>query len=204
MEGDLYIAGTGSFAAEIASWASAGGQDPAGLIELRDPARIGSTTHGLPVVAADSPPSRASVVLGVGGDRRAAWEPLQGAGWGPGQVIHPRADVPSTATVAPGATIGPLAVVGAETSVGRHVVLNRGALVGHHTSIDEFATLNPGANVGGNSSVGPGAVLGMGCTVVNGTRIGAEAVVAAGAVVLRDVERGIRVQGVPARPYPQQ
>jgi hypothetical protein len=47
----LYIAGTGSFAAEIASWVRASGAEPTGLIELRESSRVGSTIHGLPVIS---------------------------------------------------------------------------------------------------------------------------------------------------------
>lgn len=203
MEAPLFIAGTGSFAAEIASWAAAAGRRPAGLIELRDPARVGSSVHGLPVVDGARPPAGARAVLGIGGDRREAWDPLERAGWSAERVVHPRAEIAASAAVAPGATIGPHAVVAAETSVDGHAILSRGALVGHHVRIGEFATLNPGANVGGNSEIGAGAMLGIGCTVVNGIRVGAAATVAAGAVVVRDVEQGVRVQGVPARPYPE-
>jgi len=201
MDAPLFIAGTGSFAAEIASWAADAGRSPAGLIELRDPARIGTTIHGLPVVDAHGPPREARAVLGIGGDRRDVWEPLERAGWTAERVVHPRAEVAETAVVATGVTVGPFAVIGAETRVEAHAIISRGALVGHHVSIGEFANLNPGANVGGNSDIGAGATLGMGSTVVNGIRVGVAATVAAGAVVVRDVDRNTRVQGVPARRY---
>lgn len=197
----LHIAGTGSFAAEIAGWAAEAGFEVGGLIELQDRARVGSSIHGLQVVALEGPPPEGTAILGLGGDRRENWGLLAGAGWLPGGVIHPRAHIAATADIAPSATIGPLAVVGAETSVGDHAILSRGALVGHHVLINEFATVNPGVNIGGNSVVGPGAFLGMGSVIVNGTRVGSGATIAAGAVTIRDVAAEARVQGVPALPY---
>jgi acetyltransferase EpsM len=197
----LHIAGTGSFAAEIADWAAASSVEVAGLIALQRPEEAGSVIHGFPVVALEQPPADGRAILGLGGDRRQSWRLLEGAGWLAGGLVHPRAHLARSAEVAPSATIGPNAVVGAEAEVGGHAILNRGVLVGHHSRIGEFATLNPGANVGGNTEVGAGAFLGMGCVVVNGTTVGADATVAAGAVSLGDVGAEARVQGVPARPY---
>jgi acetyltransferase EpsM len=198
----LYVAGTGSFSAEIASWAADSGAAVAGLIELEDPARVGSTIHGFPVVALESPPERARAVLGVGGDRRVRWDLLAGAGWSAAGIVHPSARLAAGAQVAATATVGPLAVVGAETAIGEQTILSRGALVGHHVRVGDFATLNPGVNVGGNTTIGDGAFLGMGCVVANGVEVGEAATVAAGAVTLRGVPARARVQGVPAVPYP--
>ena len=87
--------------------------------------------------------------------------------------------------------------------IGGHAILSRGTLVGHHVRVGDFAALNPGCNVGGNSVLGEAAFIGMGATIVNGISVGEGATVAAGAVVVRDVQDGIRVQGVPARRYPR-
>jgi UDP-perosamine 4-acetyltransferase len=200
-ERSLYVAGTGSFAAEIAGWAAESGDEPAGLIELRDPARVGRQVHGLPIVPVEPPPPGARALLGLGGDRQANWAALERAGWAPAGLVHPGAHLSATASVAPSATVGPMAVVGAETSVGRHAIVSRGALVGHHVEIGDFVTLNPGVNVGGNADVGDRAFVGMGAVVLNGVAVGADARVAAGAVAIGDVADGERVQGLPARPY---
>lgn len=197
----LYIAGTGSFSAEVADWARAAGLEIAGLIALRDPEQAGTDVQGLPVVALEATPPGGRAVLGLGGDRAAHWARLEKAGWAPASVVHPSAVVAASALVAASATIGPLAAVGAEAEVGQHAILSRGVLVGHHSKVGDFATLNPGANVGGNSRIGEGAFLGMGCVVVNGTSVGVGATVAAGAVSLGDVGAEDRVQGVPARLY---
>jgi acetyltransferase EpsM len=197
----LYIAGTGSFAAEIADWAVDSAREIGGLIALQRPDEAGSTIHGFPVVGLDTPPAGGAAVLGLGGDRRANWASLADAGWGAVGVVHPTAHVSGTAEVAPSATIGPHAVVGARARIGEHAILSRGVLVGHHTRVGDFATLNPGVNVGGNAEVGAGAFLGMGCVVVNGIEVGGGATIAAGAATIRDVPAEARVQGVPALPY---
>jgi hypothetical protein len=42
---DIFIAGTGSFAAEIADWAQAAGRRVAGLVELFDDSDTGTIKH---------------------------------------------------------------------------------------------------------------------------------------------------------------
>ncbi len=53
----------------------------------------------------------------------------------------------------------------------------------------------------GTSGSARGATVGMGALVADHLEVGAGAVLAAGAAVVRSVGAGVRVQGVPARPY---
>ncbi|HEX6654360.1 MAG TPA: hypothetical protein VF072_16560 [Thermoleophilaceae bacterium] len=200
--GDIHVAGTGSFSLEVAEYARAAGLEVAGLIELQDASRVGAEIHGLPVRAADDPPARgAPAVVGAGGDRLAHWQGLADRGWSAVSVIHPAAQVSPSALVGAGCVVGPGAVIGAASELGEHVLLGRGALLGHHAVLEAGATLNPGANVAGHVRVGRGVTVGMGAIVVDHREVGAGATVAAGAAVVRDVGPGVRVQGVPARPF---
>jgi UDP-perosamine 4-acetyltransferase len=201
--GQIYIAGTGSFALELVEYARDAGFAVHGLIELLDDARVGSRFHDLEVVAVDGP-TRGTFVIGAGGDRQEHATRLEARGWHPATVIHPTAHLSPRCSVASGAVVAPRVVVGAASELGSHVLVGRGSLVGHHVSVAAAATLNPGSNVAGNVRIGERAVIGMGAVIANGLEIGARAVVAAGAVVVRDVDAGARVQGVPARLFEQQ
>jgi UDP-perosamine 4-acetyltransferase len=202
VERTLYVAGTGSFALEVAEFARDGGFAVAGLIELLDPSRGGGMRPGLPVVAADAPPAEGALaVIGAGGDRLAHWARLAPHGWSAATVVHPRAHVSPSARLAEGCVVGPLAVIGADTELAAHVLLGRGALVGHHAALGAGSVVNPGANLAGHTRLGAGVLVGMGAVVADHVTVGDGATVAAGAVALRDVEAGARVQGVPARPY---
>lgn len=199
--GDIHVAGTGSFALEVAEYARDAGLAVAGLIELLDPARVGTEVHGLPVRAADDLPHEgAAAVVGAGGDRLGLWALLGPHGWRAASVVHPAAHVAPSARVGEGSVIAPGVVVGAATVLGEHVLVGRGALVGHHTVVEPGVVLNPGANVAGHVRLGAGVTVGMGALVADHLEVGAGAVIAAGAAVVRPVAAGVRVQGVPARP----
>jgi sugar O-acyltransferase (sialic acid O-acetyltransferase NeuD family) len=198
---ELYLAGSGSFAVEVAEWAQDAGWTVRGLVELLDAVRIGSMRGGFSVLAPSACPQEARAVIATGGDRREHWALLAEHGWQAATIVHPRAHVSSSAKLGDGCIVGPGAVIGAETIVDEHTLVSRGALVGHHDRIGGFVSLMPGVNIGGHVRVGERTTLGMGAVVVNGTTVGADATVAAGAVVLREVTDGIRVQGMPAREY---
>lgn len=199
--GELYLAGSGSFAVEVADWARDAGWRVAGLIELLDSSRVGTTVEGYPVIDPDTPPPRARAVIGIGGDRGDHWPRLASRGWRAAMLVHPHAHVSATSTLAEGCVVAPGAVIGARTTIASHTLVSRGALVGHHVEVGEFVSLLPGVNVGGHVQIGERAVIGMGAVIVNGTTVGDGATVAAGAVVVRDVAGRARVQGVPARLY---
>ena len=200
---EVHVAGTRTFAAEVADFARDAGLRVVGLLEPADRARVGETIHDLPVTWLDDPaPAPAAVALLGTGDRarRELVERLRAAGWRAGTLVHPRAHIAPSASVGAGTVIAPGVVVGACARIGEHVVVGRGALVGHHTAVGEFATLGPGVNVAGNVEVGSDAFVGMGALVRDHTAIGGGATIAMGAVVVGDVPAGVEVRGIPARP----
>jgi sugar O-acyltransferase (sialic acid O-acetyltransferase NeuD family) len=198
---ELFLAGAGSFALEVADWAAAAGMRVAGLIDLHDGDLVGSEIGGVPVISPDSPGEGRGVAIAAGGDRGAHWELIGAQGWRPCSIVHPRASIAASAELGGGVVAGPGAIVGAQSKIGAHALLSRGVLVGHHVNVERFVSLLPGANVASHTRIGLAATLGMGAIVIDHTLVGAAAVVAAGAVVVAAVESGTRVQGVPARVF---
>ena len=113
---EIFLAGAGSFAEEIADWARAAGLRVAGLIDLHDGERVGSTIAGTPVLASEEPGGGRRLAIAAGGDRAAHWRRLQGRGWEAVSIVHPAATLAAGVRVAPGAVVGPAAVIGAQSS----------------------------------------------------------------------------------------
>jgi len=114
-------------------------------------------------------------------------------------IIHPGAQVSSTATLGQGTIVSPGAVVAAVTRIGSHVILNRGSLIGHHMEIGDYVTICPGANIAGGSKIGDSSYIGMGAVVIDGISVGNNSIVGAGSVVTKDIPSFVQVLGVPAR-----
>ncbi|MDX1380627.1 MAG: hypothetical protein R3233_05875 [Xanthomonadales bacterium] len=115
------------------------------------------------------------------------------------KLLHPSAQVASTAGLGNGVDLGPNVVVAPYARIGNLVTLNRAVTIGHHTALADFVTVNPGAHVAGRCRIGEGVSIGMGSNVLDGVEIGARSVIGAGAVVTGDLPAAVVAVGVPAR-----
>ena len=118
----------------------------------------------------------------------------------PGQVIHPRAVISPAAAIGPGCVVLANAFVSAGVTLGAHVHVNYNATVGHDSALGDYVTVLPGANVAGSVTIGAGCTVGSNACVLQGLRVGPAGTIGAGAVVTRDLQAGVVVAGVPARP----
>jgi acetyltransferase-like isoleucine patch superfamily enzyme len=108
-----------------------------------------------------------------------------------------------------GAVIGARCKIQSHTFICDGVRIGDGVFVGHGVMFvnDKFprATTASGALQGLEdwellaTFIDDGATLGSSCVILGGVRVGRDAMVGAGSVVARDVPRGARVVGNPAR-----
>jgi len=177
-------------------------------VAVLDPALAGEV-DGVPVgddgaAAALRADGVGAAAIGVGavGDttlRRRLHAAALTAGFTLPPVVHPRASVAATATLAPGCFVASGALVGPGARIGEGAMVNSNAVVDHDCVLGAFAHVAPGAALSGTVEVGADALIGAGAAVVQGLRIGAGAVVGAGAAVVADVPAGALAVGVPAR-----
>ena len=78
--------------------------------------------------------------------------------------------------------------------------VNLACTIGHEAVIGRGSVLNPTVNVSGGVLVESGVLVGTGAQILQYVHVGANATVGAGAVVTKDVEAGVTVVGIPAKP----
>lgn len=182
-------------------------------VAVLDPGLAGDV-DGVPVRAGGDAPAAlraagvAAAVIAVGsvGDpavRRRLQAAARDAGFALPPIVHPRASVAATSSLAPGCFVAAGAVVGPGARLGECVIVNSNAVVDHDCVLGAFVHIAPGAALSGAVVLGENAHVGTGAAVMQGVRIGADAVVGAGAAVIADVPDGAVAVGVPARCEPR-
>ncbi len=87
--------------------------------------------------------------------------------------------------------------------IGSYVLINLNCTIGHGVTIGTASSLMPGVNIAGEVQIGSSVLIGSGVNIINRVKIGNNSIVGMGSVVLRDVEAGVTVAGVPAKPIRQ-
>ncbi len=79
-------------------------------------------------------------------------------------------------------------------------MINLSCTIGHEARIGKGSALNPTVSISGGVRLGMGVMVGTGAQVLENIVVGDYATVGAGSVVTKNVESGVTVVGVPARP----
>ena len=180
------------------------GMRPDGAVD-RDPARLGDTIGGIPIVGSDEDVLKMNVsttdlVNGLGNRasricsglsaRRKLFDRFANRGYKFPVILHPSAVIASDAVLAAGAQVMAGAVIQPAVSIGPNALVNTGAIVEHDCRVGGHVHIAPGAVLCGAVSIGEEAHIGAGAVVLVGVSVGAGAVIAGGAVIARDVAAG--------------
>ena len=141
----------------------------------------------------------ALAVNGIGGigrieSRVEVFDRLAGAGFSCPSLVHPRAVVEPSATLADGVQVLALAYVGTAATIGFGSLVNTSAVVNHDCVLGRYANVSPGGLLAGEVALGDRAMVGMGATLNVGVQVGEGALIGNSAVVKADVPAGARVR----------
>ena len=114
-------------------------------------------------------------------------------------IVHPSAQVASTAHVGMGSVILAGGIVNSDAQVGEFCIVSSKASLDHDSSMGRFASLMPGATVGGGVTIGEFSSICLGANVIHSVAVGPHTIVGAGAAVVRDIPSYVVAYGMPAR-----
>jgi len=115
-------------------------------------------------------------------------------------LIHPSAVIGSNISIGLGIIICPNVVISADIKIGDFVSIDSQSVLGHDSELGHFSHVATFSAVTGGSKLGSRVFVGSHSTVLPGIIVGDDAVIGAGSVVTKDVDAGITVVGVPAKP----
>ncbi len=199
------VFGAGGFARELLGWIANCGLAKrerfavaAWISESND---VGSTVHGIPVIAADDwtdPPPRYVISVSNPDQKKRIALAMAERGWQPEIFIHDGAAVGLSPKIGAGTIICPSCRISTDATIGDHVLVNSGSGVGHDAVVGSYSSLLGAVSVNGNVTVGEGVLLGAGSMIYPGKQVGDGAKIGLGSVVLRNVPAGATMFGNPA------
>jgi len=117
-------------------------------------------------------------------------------------LIHPNCIYDSKSCIfEEGITIYASNVFTVNIKIKEFACLNRCCTVGHEAIVGKGSVLNPSVVISGGVKIGNGVLIGTGAKILQYINIGNDAIVGSGACVTKDVESGITVVGIPAKPF---
>lgn len=139
---------------------------------------------------------------GVGNnrDRQSLAQRAERVGWQAATLIDPSALVSPDAKIGAGCYVGAGSIVSVHATLLTHVLINQHCTIGHDSFLASYAQVCPGGRISGNVRLEEGAFVASNAVVAPGRWIGPWATVGAASFASRNVEAGVTVVGVPARP----
>lgn len=197
----LAIYGPGGFGRELVQSAlDAAGRSGQVVFVSDDPAEVGRTVCGLPVIGPDQLDCPAVIAVGDPAVRRRIADRVIA-----GDLAAPTHRRGPDVIVGEGSVFCDFTVVTASARIGRHFQCNIYSYVAHDCVIGDFVTFAPNVCCNGNVHIEDDVYVGTGAILRQGAagkplRIGKGAVIGMGAVVTKDVPPGVTVIGNPAKP----
>ena len=200
---ELFIIGSGGLGREVLDTVVHLPQyRVAGFID--DSMEIGTVVNGVKVVGSTEDlakmPGKPNAVLAVGSSvgRKKITEYLGDlVNWC--NIVHPYAIVSPYAELGSGILVQAYCILAANSKISNFVLINAHSGVGHDASIGEYASIMSYCDVAGEASLGCECFMGSGSKIQPGITVSAGAYLCAGSVVLRNVKKGDKVIGNPAR-----
>jgi len=110
-----------------------------------------------------------------------------------GVRIHDGVEIGANTTIDKG-TLG-------NTEIGINTKINNLCHIAHNVIIGNNCIINCGVTISGSVIIGDDSWVGPGVNILDGVTIGKDVLIGMGAAVVKDIADGVKVMGIPARPF---
>jgi sugar O-acyltransferase (sialic acid O-acetyltransferase NeuD family) len=117
------------------------------------------------------------------------------------QVIHPSANISSSAKIGFNTLIMAGVVITSNVIIGNHVCVLPNTVIHHDTVIEDWTLLGAGLVIAGGVIIHENCYIGSGSTIINNIEIGARTLVGLGSNVIKSLPSGVTAVGNPARVF---
>jgi UDP-3-O-[3-hydroxymyristoyl] glucosamine N-acyltransferase len=124
-------------------------------------------------------------------------------GWEPISIIHPSAQIASTARLEAGVYVGPCAVISSHAHVAAHAIIHIHSSVGHDSRVGRYSAVLPGARISGNVTVGERVLIGSNAFINAGVKVGNDCRVDALSYVREALPDGYIISPRSVKPLPR-
>lgn len=131
--------------------------------------------------------------------RKPVFKYLVSHGWEAINIIHPNAEVSSTAKLGKGVLIECGCLVTPSPVIGDNVVVNTGSQVNHDNIVEDHVYIASGVILSGGVTIGENTLLDDGVIVTLGCKVGKDSLIGAGAIVTKDIPDGVIAYGNPCK-----
>jgi sugar O-acyltransferase (sialic acid O-acetyltransferase NeuD family) len=114
-------------------------------------------------------------------------------------IIHHSAIIENSSKIGNGCQIFAGSIIGSNVKINDNCIVNIGANVSHDTTLETSVHLTPNVTIAGHAKIGKEVFIGANSTILPTLEIGSGALIGAGSVVTKNVSRGSKIAGNPAR-----
>jgi sugar O-acyltransferase (sialic acid O-acetyltransferase NeuD family) len=211
---ELYIIGAGGFGREVADTvreinrvADGPVYRIAGFVD-DDESKWGGIVNGIEVKGGvdwlrclgggDEENPFAVMAIGDPATKKAIAQKLEGAvRWE--TIIHPAAVISPYAAIGAGSIIQANACAGPNVQIGKHCCINFCSGAGHDAVIGDYVSVMSHCDITGYDVLEDGVYVATSVSIIPGVTVGENAFIGAGSVVVKNIPKGAKALGYPAK-----